>query len=114
MPTNEMFDSALCSTGELAGVFEHDGDTGYFYLYQTKNNDKKVVAAIHVITGVPDFDEEDIKIMWDVSERIVGLFIKHQLWAAFDGTTGAKYGGNYDPDALPLIPVGIAHIFESK
>jgi hypothetical protein len=36
MSANEMFESASRANGDLAGVFEYDGETGYFYLYETK------------------------------------------------------------------------------
>lgn len=31
--SSAIFESATRSAGDLAGVFEHDDDTGYFYLY---------------------------------------------------------------------------------
>src|SRR5260370_33331884 len=114
MAENEMFDSAVRSAGNQAGVFEYDGETGYFYLYETKGHQgQKVRAATHVLTGTPDFEEGDIAIRWDPAETIVGLFIHGHLWAAFDGRTGAKYGGDYRPNARPEIRVEITHYFES-
>jgi hypothetical protein len=71
-----------------------------------------VVAAIQVITGSPDFQEKDISILWDGSERMVGLFIRGRLWATFDGKTQAKYGGNYRANTQPSIPAEIVHAFE--
>jgi len=54
-----MFDSAAQSGGNLAGVFEYDGDTGYFYLYRTKGEEgRKVVVAIWILNGTPDFSEK--------------------------------------------------------
>lgn len=115
MAANEMFVSALRTTGDLAGVFEFDGVAGYFYLYETKGAEgRKVVAAIQVVTGSPDFRQEDVTIRWDASERIVGLFVRQRLWAAFDGDARAKYGGNYRADTQPLIPAEIVHVFESR
>jgi hypothetical protein len=113
MPANEMFESALRTKRDLAGVFEFDGETGYFYLYETKANEaEKVIAAIRVITGSPDFEEEDISIVWDSLERTVGLFIRARLWAAFDGQTRAEYGGNYRANAQPSIPTNVVQAFE--
>jgi hypothetical protein len=115
MAANEMFESSFRTTGDLAGVFEYDGETGYFYLYETKSaGGQKVAAAIHILTGSPDFREEDVNIHWDSSERIVGLFIKQRLWAAFDEKTRAKYGGNYRADTLPTLPTEIVCAFDSK
>jgi|SRR5215471_7761908 len=113
MPTNDMFQSAVRPDGDLAGVFEYDEDTGYFYLYETKGNEgRKIVSAIQVIVGSPDFEEGDVTILWDVSEVMVGLFIKGQLWAVFDAKTREKYGGNYVANMKPLIPERVTRAFE--
>lgn len=115
MSANEMFESAIRTNRDLAGVFEYDGETGYFYLYEAKGDEgQKVIAAIQVVTGSPDFQEEDISILWDNLERTVGLFIRGRLWAAFDGTSRAKYGGNYRANAQPSIPEEVVHAFERR
>jgi hypothetical protein len=114
MATNEIFESAQRPAGDLAGVFEYDGEVGYFYLYQIKGEqDRKVVGAIRVLTGPPDFDERDVSIRWDATENKVGLFVKGQLCAAFDGRTGSKYGGNYLIGVQGNIPPEIIYAFES-
>jgi hypothetical protein len=112
MSTNEMWDSAVRSAGDMAGVFEFDGDSGYFYLHRTSEEDgQKVKGAIHVISGTPDFGQEDINIRWTADQEAVGLFIRSQLWAVFDCKTGAKYGGNYRAGNLPEIPLAISRFF---
>ncbi|WP_286203065.1 hypothetical protein [Rhizobium lusitanum] len=35
---DQLFESAVRSSGDLAGVFEFDGDVGYFYLCATEEN----------------------------------------------------------------------------
>ena len=115
MSPNEMFDSAVSSGGDLAGVFEYDGETGYFYLYKPQHEEnRKVVGAIQVLSGPPDFGEKDIVIRWDATESKVGLFIRGRLWAAFDSVTGHKYGGGYRATGKPAIPVEVADAFESR
>ncbi|NNM88459.1 MAG: DUF2251 domain-containing protein [Phycisphaerae bacterium] len=112
MAEEEMFVSAIRSIDDRAGVFEHDGDTGYFYLCETKAGKQlKVVAAIRVVIGEPDFGERDVAVQWDVKESKVGLFIRGQLWAAFDAATGAKYGGNYRHDSQANIPAEMVDAF---
>ena len=103
------------SAGDLAGVFEFDEDTNYFYLYNTSGDaGQKVLAAIHIMSGTPDFDAEDVAIRWDHNETVVGLFIRSKLWAVFDSKTGMKHGGNYQAQAQPNIPSEISSIFVNE
>ena len=112
MAADEMFDSAVRMKGDLAGVFEYDGDVGYFYLYQTEGDkDRKVLGAIRIFVGDPDLQQADVDVRWNNVESVVGLFIEGQLWAAFDGNSGAKYGGDYRKDAPPQIPSEISEAF---
>ncbi len=114
MSTDEMFDSRLRATGDLAGVFEFDGDVAYFYLYSTAEPEqKKVLGAIRVLVGMPDFAEQDVAICWDNTESKVGLRIRGNLWAAFDADSGTAYGGNYHTGSSPEIPPSVAACFES-
>ena len=62
-----------------------------------------VVDAIHITSKRPDFGKEDIRIEWNTSETKVGLFIRNELWAAFDAE-GKKHGGNYELGTRPNIP----------
>ena len=115
MTNDEMFDSAVRSAGDKAGVFEYDGETGYFYLYDTRNeSSRKVIAAIPLLVGTPDFEEKDITIRWDPTESMAGLFIRGQLWAVFDGETGTQYGGHYRAHACSEMPVEIINAFEAQ
>lgn len=103
----EIFDSAVRPAGDLAGVFESDGDTAYFYLYATGGDTgQKVLDSIHVFSGEPDFAEADVSVRWDSEEQKVGLFIKGVLWAAFDCTRRTKYGGSYKLGGKPSLPSG--------
>jgi len=105
----EVFRSASQSVGSLAGVFEFDGETGYFYLYETKAPDgTKIVASIRILGSVLDLSGMEIAVRWDCQERRVGLFIEGQLWAAFDSVTGEKFGGNYRSNAAPDISPDVA------
>jgi hypothetical protein len=112
MSTYEMFHSQLRSSADLAGVFESDGEVAYFYLYNTTHPEgHKVLGAIRVLSGNPDFKENEIAICWDKAEKKVGLRIRGQLWAAFDADTRAAYGGNYQVGSKPDIPPAIAAYF---
>lgn len=106
MPNKEIFDSALRSAGDLAGVFEYDGETGYFYLYQTEGHSNKVLEAIHVFSGHFDFRKAEIEVRWNSSEESVGLFIHGELWAVFEADKLIKHGGDYKPDGHAHLPNG--------
>lgn len=107
-----MFDSAVRSAGDLAGVFEYDGETCYFYLYEIEGyQGQKVLDSLHVLTGRPDFSEADVAVRWDADERIVGIFIRGVLWGAFDCDSRRKGGGGYTPGGAPRLPDGIGAKF---
>jgi hypothetical protein len=90
----EIFASSVRSTGDLAGVFEYDGETGYFYLYRTKGGGgTKIIDALHIISGPVDFARDDVSIQWDDSETKVALFVNKTMWAVFDCTLSQKFGG---------------------
>lgn len=113
MATDEMFDSVLRSTGDFAGVFEFDGDVGYFYLYGTTQPERyKILGAIRIFSGVPDFKEDEVAICWDRTETKVGLRIKGSLWAAFDADAKIGYGGNYRVGGKAEIPPTIDVLFQ--
>ncbi len=110
---DDLFLDAARSRGDLAGVFESDGDTCYFYLYQTVPGARKVLGAIHVASGQPTFSAESLEIRWNTVEDKVGLFIHGQLWAVFDARSGAKYGGGYRVGATPNVPSAVKASFAS-
>jgi len=104
MPQDEFLESSVRSSGDLAGVFEYDGETGYFYLYATHEEGKKILGALHVLSGRRTFEKVDVEVRWDATESLVGLFIGGNLWAAFDSSTGAGYLGDYAASVRPELP----------
>ncbi|RUW31256.1 MULTISPECIES: hypothetical protein [unclassified Mesorhizobium] len=102
-----IFDSAVRTNGDLAGVSEYedvDGPqnaTAYFYLCETAG---PVVGAIHIRSGAWSIAEADIAVKWDRSEQRVGLVVFGVLTAAFDAATGTRYGGRYGKDFNAKIP----------
>jgi hypothetical protein len=112
MSTRDIFESSVRSSGDVGAFFEYDGETGYFYLHdQPHGPDHKVINALRILNTRADFQQEDVRVDWDPIERYVGLFIRGQLWAAFDTSTGAKYGGDYCSKAISCVPSEIAHAF---
>lgn len=105
MPNDEIFDSLVRSAGDRAGVFECDGETAYFYLYDMEQEEGgRVLAAIQVLSGVPDFEADDVTIRWDATDSKVGLLIRGRVWAVFDLDNDRSYGGGYAVDGVPTIP----------
>ena len=109
---DEMFASAVRASGDLAGVFEYDGDTGYFYLYdQSMPGGQRVLDAIHIVSGTPDFSENDVDVRWNADEDAVGFFVCGRLWAAF--RRGEKHGGNYRSRGEPRIAESVIASFSA-
>lgn len=100
----DLFDSCVRDKGDLAGVFEYDGETGYFYLYDVSVGDQRVVDSIHVLSGSTDLEDGDISVRWDDANVRVSLFVRNVQWAVFNCATGAKFGGDYQRDGTPQIP----------
>jgi hypothetical protein len=98
---------------DLAGVFEFDGEVGYFYLYRNQAAEgKRIVSSIHIVSGTPGFEQADVEIRWTAEGAVVGLFIYSVLWAAFDAIHLTKFGGNYRSHGKPEIPDKVASCFQ--
>jgi hypothetical protein len=85
MTANEdVFESAIRQTQDLAGVYEQDADGGYFYLYDlTREEGRKIVAAIQVHSVDALVLGGGVEIRWNAGESVVGLFVAGKLLAAF-------------------------------
>lgn len=90
------------AAGDRAGVFEHDGRVGYFYLYDSNGAPgRKVLGAVRVIGADPALRNGDVGLLWSGDERFVGVMIRGRLCAAFDCGTGEVFGGVCQPDGSP-------------
>ncbi|MUV15284.1 DUF2251 domain-containing protein [Noviluteimonas gilva] len=115
MDEQEIFESEVRSNDDLAGVFEHDGDTGYFYLYDlTKGESQRIIAALHMMSGTADFSADEVAVRWDQNEQFVGLLIKGKLWAAFEAEGSRPFDGGYGRVEKSEIPENIRALFEGK
>ena len=105
----DIFESSVRSTGDVAGVFEFDGEAGYFYLYRLDAEvGNKVLGAIHISSKSPDYRADDIDIVWTMDEKFVLLQIRQKIWAAFECDGEKRYFGNYDNSTEPNIPLFIS------
>lgn len=100
---DDLFDSSVRPQGDFAGVFEYDGETGFFYLCRAGSSGNKVLKAVRVVVGPPGFTQGEVTVKWGSDLNTVGLLIRGQLWAAFDVAMGETYGGDYQPGAAPMI-----------
>ncbi len=93
------YDSLLRKSGDLAGIFEYDGRTGFLYLYNDKKKDgNKIIGYIKVIEGKTDIEMSEISILWDINDEKVGLKIRGKLCAFFDCVEMKTYGGIYNEE----------------
>jgi hypothetical protein len=102
---DEMFDSAVRSAGDMAGVFECDGETNFFYLYQIfSKGESTILGAVSVSFGTPISKLSDIKIIWSDDENIVGLKVYDEVCAAFDcDSAKLLFGGMQNQDKSKLL-----------
>jgi hypothetical protein len=98
----EMFRSA--TRGDFAGVFEFDGESGWFYLFDNgRAAGRKIIGTIHILSGTPDFAGTEVDVRWNHEGLRVGLFIREQLWAEFDAVRGVGSGGHYELGGTPKL-----------
>ena len=87
---NEVFESSTRAAGDLAGVFEHDGETGYFYLCVMRPS-QHIVDAIQVVQGDIALEPHSIGIVWSEDESQVSLHLLGEEWARFEPVTKTKW-----------------------
>jgi len=107
-----LIESAVRANGDLAGVFEYDGETCYFYLVEAQDRGAgaRVLDALLVLSGEPDFARNDVAVRWDGPQRAVGLFIRGRLWAVI-ADSRAAHGGRYRPGSSPRVPEDVVREF---
>lgn len=114
-PQHRRFESSSRSSGDLAAVFEHDGETGYFYLFAPlAPGGHKVLGALRITSGLVSLGDVAVEIRWDASERVVGLFLGAEIWAAFDSSTGASFAGDYAAGVRPELPPRIGDALRAR
>lgn len=100
----DRFVSCARSAGDLAGVFEHDGETEYFYLYALEARDAEPIrGAIHVCSAPADFAESEVAVRWHPNgqlasrgEYLDGERIRDWEFYAEDGSRIESLSGRYE------------------
>ena len=91
-------------------MFEYDGEVAYFYLLDLLRPDgKKIIGAIHVVTGIVNISDDRICVKWNHQQTAVGLFIDGEVWAVFDGES--RFGGEYAEGRVSNVPMGLKKTF---
>jgi hypothetical protein len=106
------YDSSVRSQGDFGAVFECDDETGYFYLYDMRGEQPKILSAHHILNGPPDFEQDDISVRWNKTESHVGLLIKNRLWAVCEVETGVCFVGRYRAGNNSNIPEDVVESFK--
>lgn len=108
----EIFLSLPRSSGDLAGVFEHDGRVGYLYLLDVHGAEgQRVLAAIEVVDASQSLQGGEVGLLWSETEQLVGIMIRGRLCAAIEGETGRSFGGGYGTSHPPPLPKWVEEAF---
>lgn len=92
--------------GDMAGVLEFDGETGYFYLVAVSHRgNQKIIDHLQVFSRNSYAERSELQIEWNDSQEKVGLFIGGELWALFDTVSRKKSGGNFTRESDPAVPL---------
>jgi len=111
---NDIFESSIRTSGDLAAIFECDRDGGYFYLFDlTKAKGQEARAVIEVSERGVALEASDVSVCWNASGEIAGLRIRGELWAAFD-QHGRAYGGSFGRQNVPRIPPEVIGRFNAE
>jgi hypothetical protein len=103
-----MFKGMISPSGKHAGVYEHDGEAGYFYICEMSGEDvTEITGALQLHTGRPDHSADDVEIRWDRTQDAVGLFVRDELWAIFNVRTGERRTRQNDGSTLSDIGAAV-------
>lgn len=98
----DIFVDTLNADRTFAGVFEADDTVSYFYLCSlTEGPNGRIIGAVQVYRGLPNFAESEVVVRWFDNETKVGVFIKGELGAYLDLVSGWGYPGTYSRHQPP-------------
>ena len=84
----------------LAVMFEDDGQTGYFYALDMRQNEQPIVDMLHVYnvdSASNHHEARKLEICWDASGYLALLLINGYPHAVFDFARLVGYNGNKYP-----------------
>jgi hypothetical protein len=88
-PGTEVWIASDSATSSYSGVFEDDGETGYFYAYDRGNSKKPILDAVHIydVDGIVERDrgiDSEAEVFWSTDGLKAGLLINDYLHAVID------------------------------
>ena len=90
-------------TSAFSGVFEDDGETGYFYAYDRRETQQPILDAVQIynVANVADREQEsEAEIRWSEDGLKAGLFLNGDLHAVLNFETRTAYSrSNFPPPA---------------
>jgi hypothetical protein len=104
--TDDLFIESMRPEGDFAGVFEYDGQVGYFYLYRLPSSGEggKIDGSIEIVKGNLTFEPDQLELRWSAEQDRVGLFIEGEIWALFNVKSGAAYGQEHAKTLASNVP----------
>ena len=105
-PGEETFYASDSPTSSFSGVFEDDGQTGYFYAYdRAAPDDARILDACHIynVANVVDRDRpSEVAVIWTADGMKAALLINDYAHAVIDfGTRRAYCRTNFPPPTGP-------------
>jgi hypothetical protein len=97
----DIFAESTNSARTYSAFFEADDDVGWLYLAVNPDGpDSKVIGAVQIMRGPPDFTDSDVDVRWNEDETKAGLFIRSKLYGYFDLNLGRGIPGTYPSKSL--------------
>jgi hypothetical protein len=103
MKNDEMWIAVTRTKNDLAGVFEFDGEVGYFYLYRIlASQGKRIVGSIHIVSGAPGFNrvlQNSFCVNYSCYKSLIikghfsAFFGKHAYFSTLLSKPMLKFGG---------------------
>lgn len=87
----------------LACVFEDDGETGYFYLYD--KNGRGILDDLHIYTRAENIDitENEVAVLWSADGSKCGVLIRNGMRGILDIRRNRKIAVKFEsPDSPPI------------
>ena len=105
-PGEEAFYASDSPTSSFSGVFEDDGQTGYFYAYdRAAPNDARILDACHIynVTNIVDRDRpSEVEVIWTDDGMKAALLINDYAHAVIDFEARRAYcRTNFPPPTGP-------------